>query len=414
MSVSTAKISESLLLLQNSEHLGVLTATLERITEANDAFLKMVGYTREELEAGEIDWIAMTPPELRALDERGLEQVRTQGACIPYEKEYILRDGTRLPILIGAVRLSLEPLEWVCWVANLRAQKDADAAERKSEVLRAELDAELRGAFSIYEISTRLLDKVSFGGVLNEILDTAIELTNADYGTLQLLDDGVLRVIANRNLPEDFLDFFSEVSEETTAVCSAARHLRSRVIIDDVETAELLRGTAARNVLLNAGIRSVQSTPLLSATGEVYGMLSTHSRHTGRPTERALRFLDLLAGRAGHILEKLHYGELERKEAVLRASAQLANSLAHEINNPVQALTNILSLLAEHPLEQAEAHALIEAAREQVARVSSSLGKLLSVDFKASQLTRPGLTKIIDHMRQESSLDARTVGKAAG
>lgn len=403
----THTLSDSLAVLQASEHLGVLTATVEGVTDANDSFLRMVGFTREEMEAGLIDWRAMTPPEHRALDESGLEQMQTQGACIPFEKELILRDGTRLPILISGVRLSSEPLKWVCWVADLRALRDADAVARRSDALRSELEAELRGAYWIYEIENRLLGKSSVAEVLNEILDAAIDIAEADFGMLQLVDSGTLRIIAQRSLPEEFLKFFFEVSEETKAASSAALQSRSRVVIEDVAKEEVFIGTAARSVLLNAGIHALQSTPLLGATGEPYGMLTTHSRLNGQPTERALRFLDLLAGQAGHVLQRFQYAELERKSAGLRASARLANSLAHEINNPVQALTNILSLLAGSRLDQPEGQALVESAMEQLARVSDSLGRLLPVNYKALSSSNPGLGKLIDHMREESGLDVR-------
>ncbi len=65
----TTRLLDSLTLLHASEHLGVLTATMDRITDGNDEFLEMVGYTREEMEAGLIDWRTMTPAEYVRLDE---------------------------------------------------------------------------------------------------------------------------------------------------------------------------------------------------------------------------------------------------------------------------------------------------------------------------------------------------------
>jgi hypothetical protein len=78
----------------------------------------MVGFTRAELQAGQVDWIAMTPREHIARDSRALEELRRTGSFVPFEKDLILRDGTRVPILIGGVRTCEEPLEWMCWVLN--------------------------------------------------------------------------------------------------------------------------------------------------------------------------------------------------------------------------------------------------------------------------------------------------------
>jgi PAS domain S-box-containing protein len=93
------------------------------ITEANDAFLRLVGYTREDLEAGHIDWLAMTPPEFADLDRRASEEIATKGICTPYEKEYIRKDGAQVPILIGAAVFEDSPDEGVCFVIDLTERK---------------------------------------------------------------------------------------------------------------------------------------------------------------------------------------------------------------------------------------------------------------------------------------------------
>jgi GAF domain-containing protein len=152
-----------------------------------------------------------------------------------------------------------------------------------SEDLRTELDAELAGAYWIYEISGRLFGKSSVPEVLNEILDGAIALTDADFGNIQLLDAGVLRIVAQRNLPPAFLEFFRDVTDDTTATCSAALQCCSRVIVEDVESDELFRGSLSRDILLDAGVREVLSTPLTGSSGELYGMLSTQFRRVGWP-----------------------------------------------------------------------------------------------------------------------------------
>jgi PAS domain S-box-containing protein len=405
------RITNSLALLQASEHLGVLRASPERIIDANDAFLKMAGLTRAEMDAGKVDWRAMTPDEYRSVDEGSLQELRTHGACVPYEKEYLLPDGTRLPVLLGAVRLSSDPLEWLCWVVNLRATKEVARAEQHSRELQLQLDAELKGAYRIHEISTRLLAKSSVEEVLNEILDAAIEVTEADFGNIQLLDQGLLRIVTQRGFSKEFLDFFDGVSHDSTAVCGAALSSRYRVIVEDVRSDELFRGTSARGILLRAGVLAVQSTPLVGTSGEVYGMLSTHFLRSHRPNERALRYLDLLAIQAGHALERVQYAEIESRDQRLRASAQLAASLAHEINNPVQALTNILMLLSQDDAVAAEQQHLVQMAREQLSRVSETLKDILAVDFDRARQPIVELANLLEHMRVGRSLSVQPEDK---
>jgi PAS domain S-box-containing protein len=89
------------------------------ITRANDAFLRIVGYSREDMEAGGIDWAAITPLEYAHLDQRGLEEVVARGICTPFEKEYIRKDGSRVPVLVGAAIFEDSPDEGICFVIDI-------------------------------------------------------------------------------------------------------------------------------------------------------------------------------------------------------------------------------------------------------------------------------------------------------
>jgi PAS domain S-box-containing protein len=73
------------------------------ILEANEAFLQMVSYTQEDLLWGDLHVDEITPPEYRTLDEWAVEQLERSGLCMPYEKEFIRKDGSRIPVLVGAV-----------------------------------------------------------------------------------------------------------------------------------------------------------------------------------------------------------------------------------------------------------------------------------------------------------------------
>jgi PAS domain S-box-containing protein len=93
------------------------------IKDANDSFLNLVGYTREDLEAGRINWMAMTPPEYADREVVILETLDKTGVCGPYEKEYIRKDGSRVPILIGTAAYEDNPDEGVVFVLDLTERK---------------------------------------------------------------------------------------------------------------------------------------------------------------------------------------------------------------------------------------------------------------------------------------------------
>ena len=103
------------------------------ITGANDAFLRIVGYSREDQQAGRMDWAAMTPAEYAHLDQRSLDDLAARGICTPFEKEYIRQDGSRVPVLLGAATFEDSPDEGVCFVIDITERKRTDLALRESE-----------------------------------------------------------------------------------------------------------------------------------------------------------------------------------------------------------------------------------------------------------------------------------------
>jgi PAS domain S-box-containing protein len=117
--------------LYKSPYLGVAILDETHMVDANDALLRMMGYTREQLVGEKIDWLEMTPERFRPLDLNALEQMREFGACVPFEKEFILRDGSAFPVLIGAVRLNLDPFQWSVYVVDLTRQRKLQAAEQR-------------------------------------------------------------------------------------------------------------------------------------------------------------------------------------------------------------------------------------------------------------------------------------------
>ena len=103
------------------------------ITKANDAFLEMVGYDREDLAAGRLHWSELTPPEWRAATERALAALTATGTVPPYEKEYFRKDGSRVPVLVGAATFEEPRNQGVAFVLDLTERKRAEQELRASE-----------------------------------------------------------------------------------------------------------------------------------------------------------------------------------------------------------------------------------------------------------------------------------------
>jgi PAS domain S-box-containing protein len=108
------------------------------ITGANDAFLRMVQYDREDLASGRVRWTDLTPAEWRGHDEQAVAHLRATGSFQPFEKEYFRKDGSRVPVLLGGALFEEIGKEGVAFVLDLSDQKRAERAMRRSEAFLAE------------------------------------------------------------------------------------------------------------------------------------------------------------------------------------------------------------------------------------------------------------------------------------
>ena len=127
--------------LVDADILGIFIANVEgEIVEANQAFLQMLQYDRQDLVSGRLRWTDLTPAEWRERDEHAMTEALATGAIQPYEKEYLRKDGSRVPVLIGAA-LFRRRNEGVAFVLDLSEQKRAEEKIREQEMeLRQILD----------------------------------------------------------------------------------------------------------------------------------------------------------------------------------------------------------------------------------------------------------------------------------
>ncbi|HET6489548.1 MAG TPA: PAS domain S-box protein [Syntrophales bacterium] len=103
------------------------------ITDANDKFLEMIGHSREDLEARRIDWVSLTPPEYRHLDEQSVAELKTTGVNEhPFEKEYIRKDGSRFPIIVAGAMLDEKRFDGVALVLDITQRKRAEEALKEA------------------------------------------------------------------------------------------------------------------------------------------------------------------------------------------------------------------------------------------------------------------------------------------
>jgi PAS domain S-box-containing protein len=120
--------------LVDANIIGIFMWNLEgEIIEANEAFLHMLRFSREDLISGRVRWTDLTPAEWRDRDERAVAEIKVTGAIQPFQKEYFRKDGSRIPVMIGGAMFEESGSEGVAFVLDLSEQKRAEEALQKAQ-----------------------------------------------------------------------------------------------------------------------------------------------------------------------------------------------------------------------------------------------------------------------------------------
>jgi two-component sensor histidine kinase len=229
---------------------------------------------------------------------------------------------------------------------------------------RKQMSAEVEDMKRLNALSTMLVDDQNkFESCLGEITKAAIAISGADKGNMRLFDEATqsLRVIAQHGFKQAFLQYFEKVDDHFAASYGAVMALNQQVIVDDVLTNEIFVGKPSQKVLVDAEVRALVSTPLRSSKGNLLGVISTHYGRPGRPRERQLRLVSILARQAADYLERKHSEQIHQT---------ILGELQHRSNN----LLAVVQSIARSSLDGLpEAKKAFEARLQALARANHAL-----------------------------------------
>ncbi|QEH35521.1 Oxygen sensor histidine kinase NreB [Aquisphaera giovannonii] len=206
------------------------------------------------------------------------------------------------------------------WAAAERAE--AQAALRES---RRQLARELEDAKTLQRVSSLLIEDEAGGDLHEQILDAAMAILRADFGSIQLFDagSGELHLLGWRGFHPDSAEFWRTVSIRSGTSCALALRHGERAIVPDAHAAGSPLGAESLRHFALSGIVAMQSTPLTTRDGQLVGMISTHWREVHTPGPRELRLLDVLAREAADFFERRRV-----REALRRGESRLRMALA--------------------------------------------------------------------------------------
>lgn len=243
------------------------------------------------------------------------------------------------------------------------------------------LRSELAAFKELQRISTELIREQDVQRLYGSLVDAAAALMRSDFATMQMLHPargkrGELQMLAHRGFDPEAIKFWDWVRADSGCTCGKALSTGQRGMATDVRTCDFMAGTPDREALLQAGVQAAQSTPLVSRTGRLLGMISTHWRQPHTPSESDLRRFDVLARLAADLVErklneeqiKLLGLEAEHRSknalATLQAAMRLTQADSLEaykeaIEGRLQALANAHSLFAQSGWKGAELRSLV-------------------------------------------------------
>ena len=336
----------------------------------------------------------------------GVEHTRsTVASCVDgrtvqgLEVEFHRGDGRKFDLLMSAGPLrDAKDQQFGCvfTLTDITRLKNAEEELRSSQT---QLSAELSDTKLLQGISAELVHEENAENLYKKILDAAVSVMHSDFASMQMLypergPGGELRLLSFRGFSPESARFWQWVGSDSGGTCGAALRTGARVVVPDVERCDFI-GAEDLAMYHQNGIRAVQSTPLLSRSGRVVGMTSTHWRSPYAPSERDLRLFDILARQAADLIERKQAEEaLRESEEKLRRQAQeleqqliasgrlvslgeITASMAHEFNNPLGIVLGFAEeLLSERKPEDPD-HQALKIIHEETKRCQKIIQDLL-------------------------------------
>jgi len=243
------------------------------------------------------------------------------------------------------------------------------------------LARERLGSQLLQAISAGLIREADPNALYKQTLDAATAIMRADFASMHTANASELYPMEWKGFPSE--SAWQSIRWDSPTSCGMAARTGQRFIIGDTEQCELFAGrVAALEGLRRLGIRAMQSTPLISRSGELVGVLTTHWRVPHEPTADELRLFDVLARLAADLIERAR--ALQALREMDRHKTEFLAMLSHELRNPLAPISTGVELLGRLGNEPE----LIRSVQSMMSRQVSHLTRLVNDLLDLSRITR--------------------------
>jgi signal transduction histidine kinase/CheY-like chemotaxis protein len=261
---------------------------------------------------------------------------------------YDLAFGTAVRTLAEIVLL-LGLLSWTAGAIARQTRRRTDAEEQLRDS-RHQLQIDLADSQLLQRVSAEIIREGDEQSLYDTIIDTSLVIMQSRCASMQTFDSErrQLQLLSVRGFDEEATQLWKWVGVESGGICGRALQTGQRVMVADVLTCDFLAGSDDLAVFRRLGIRAVQSSPLVSRTGELMGMISTHWNRPHQPSERELRLLDVVARQAADLIERRRSADALRHAD--RRKDEFLVTLAHELRNPLAPIRSVVDLMKQAPV----------------------------------------------------------------
>jgi PAS domain S-box-containing protein len=329
-----------------------------RVVDINDALLSMVGYSREDFSSGRVAWKSLTPPEWDEVDARAISQLATSGVAGLREKEFIRKDGRRVPVVAGSAMLGDGSTECISFVLDLTERKEAERGRREAE-----------------RRSQRIVESATVGMWM---LDAERRTT---FMNPRMAD--ILGVRVADALVAPFSSFFPE--EDHPMLDERWRERKAGVATAYEQRFRRADGTT--------GVLWIEASPLLDQTGACEGVIGIVTDITAR------RDMDL---------ERLRLEEQLRQAQKMEAVGRLAGGVAHDFNNLLSVVLSYAELMLADLAPEDPTRTDVEEIKKAGERARDLTRQLLM--FSRQQVMAPKVLDLNDVLLRMDKMLQRILG----